>query len=94
MEDTIKKKEKYLKGAWKKAQENYDSTGKEQKIKDAKEQIDKVMNLDNYLVLMCSLDKEGSEKEASVWSSVKDISPEEIENILYTISQSFKVTKD
>ena len=36
MEDTIKKKEKYLKGAWKKAQENYDSTGKEQKIKDAK----------------------------------------------------------
>ena len=52
------------------------------------------MNLDNYLVLMCSLDKEGSEKEASVWSSVKDISPEEIENILYTISQSFKVTKD
>ena len=85
-------KEKEITESWRKSQKLYDETDEEQKRNDAKEQIDKIMKRNNYLVIMCSLGEKGSDDEAEIWSTIKDIPSDKIESLLYSISQSFKIT--
>ncbi len=89
MEDFSEETKKEIKESWERSQDSYDETNIEQKKEDAKNQIDKIMEKDNYLVLMCSLGEKSN--EAEIWSTIKDIPSDKIESMLYSFSQSLKV---